>query len=122
VIGYDEVMGLLVDSCSSFNESPQAAMVDHQDGAYLHMAHLMTHLILLLAAGQTETFPAVFGTVELVLANGDSASRRLINVGLITDLTNDNFYQTVDVEPADFLRWYGPLAQRHREVQALRRR
>lgn len=119
MIPYHEVMTLLVAYCPSFAWSRHAEGVDSVDGACVHVMHFAGHLIWLLEEDTTQNFWAVFATVELVLAEGDPGACRLINDGLLKDLTDADSYRDLGAGPAGFLAWYGPLARAHPRVKSL---
>jgi hypothetical protein len=54
---------------------------DENDGEFLRGGQLVRHLIMLLEDADIESFTAVFGIVEWVLAEGDAEAKSLINEG-----------------------------------------
>lgn len=118
IIGYLEVLPLLVAACPSYGDSPHGVHADDDDGEYLGVGHLVGHLIRLLGSGDTACFSGVFGVVEWVLEEGDDEARKLIVDGFYDDLTSPAFYEGADVSPGDFEPWFGPQS---RKVPAVRR-
>lgn len=120
MITYDEVYPLMVAACPSYAGSKPAVWADENDGEFLRIGQLVRHLIVLLEDADFESFTAVFGVVEWVLAEGDAEAKSLINNGFLDDLTSPEMYAHSTCRPADFLPWLGPEAGQHPSVQRLR--
>ena len=119
MIRYDEVFPLLLGACPSYAGSPEAASFDHWDGHYVHMRFFVAHLVHLLAVGDTEHFPDVFGVAERVLTEGDDETRSLMTAGFLRDLTSLDLYGETSPAPSDLVPWLGPEERRDPDVRLL---
>lgn len=119
MITYLEVHPLLVAACPSFAGSKPAALAEEGDGEFIRVGQLVRHLIHLLDAEDTESFTAVFGVVDWVLAEGDAEAKSLIDNGFLDDLTNPEMYADATSRFADFVPWLTPRAKRHPAVRRL---
>jgi hypothetical protein len=119
MIDYDEVFPLLVGACPSFEISTHALQADANAGEFLRVGHVVLHLIELLTRGETDSFLAVFGIVERVLAEGSAVARMLIADGFLDDLTNTDLYDTTERIPSDFVSWLGPCARQEPVIRPL---
>jgi hypothetical protein len=119
LITYLEVYPLLAAACSTYPDSKDAALAQQENGEFLRVGQIVSHLIERLACGETGEFPAVFGVVEWVLEEGDSQARSVITDGFFDDLTDMTFYSGAAVQPSDFAPWLGPQARQVPSVQPL---
>jgi hypothetical protein len=118
IIGYLDVLPLLVAACPTWSESHRAVEIDLRDGEYLAMGHFVEHLIDLLDMGKTDAFPAVFGVVEWVLVDGEDEAVSVLVEGFFDDLADPDLYTDTARTPEDFAPWLGPHA---RELAVVRR-
>ena len=119
MIAYDDVVALLVAACPSYEGSPERAAVDDANGEYIRVTGFVRHLIRLLDKGDTDCFANVFGVVEWVLEDDESAAVDLIQAGFFEDLADQGLYANTRVRPLDFSHWFGPRARRDPIIQAI---
>ncbi|MEY2422482.1 MAG: hypothetical protein QOI95_2549 [Acidimicrobiaceae bacterium] len=117
MINYDEVFSLLVAACPSFEHSTDSAQAEEDEGEFLRVGHLAFHLIELLLSDETDSFAAVFGIVDWVLAEGSAESRMLVADGFLHDLTSLDRYGDSGKLPSEFVPWLGPCARRELVIQ-----
>jgi hypothetical protein len=118
VIRYNDVVAFLTAACPTYEGSAERAAVDVADGEYVAVTSLVKHLIRLLDEADTQSFPAVFGVVEWILEDGESAAVDLIHAGFVADLADRSFYEGRHVGRADFVQWFGPRMRRDPNIQA----
>jgi hypothetical protein len=116
-IRYDDVVAFLMAACPSHADSPDCASVE--EGEYVRVLGFVRHLIRLAEEGDTRSFPRVFGVVEWILADGDSAAVDLIRIGFLDDLADASSYEGTHARLADFGLWLGPQARRDRRIQGV---
>ena len=119
MIAYDDVVPLLVAACPSYEGSPERAAVDDANGEYIRVTGFVRHLIRLLDESGCDCFANVFGVVEWVLADDESAAVDLIQAGFFEDLADNRLYEKTRVRPLDFSPWLGPRARRDPIIQAI---
>jgi hypothetical protein len=113
VIAYDQVTPLISEACPAYLASDEATAVDAEDGAYTHVVQVVIYVLRRLGEGDPAPLDAVMAAAETVLADGDEDARTLIELGLIEDLTNRNFWPE-GLEPSGLLHHLGPRALRTR--------
>jgi hypothetical protein len=118
-VHYDEVVAFPIAACPSYEGSAEQAAIDDADGEYIRVAGLARHLIRLLAEGDTESFPRVFGVVEWILEDGEPPAVDLIQSGFFEDLTDPTLYEGHRVRPIGFGEWLGPRARRDPKIRAM---
>ncbi len=116
MIARDDMMGLLLASCPSFDPAWRKFLDDWQDEAvdlplYVALGDLARHLIGLVERGEIGELPAVFQVVEQWHLEGDEYVRTAATVGLLEDLQNYNLHTEV-TEPAQFRAMLGPESSR----------
>jgi hypothetical protein len=119
VLGYDDVVDLLIAACPSYEGSPERRVVDDADGEYIRIAGFVAHLVRLLDEQDTRSFSGVFGVVEWILEDADAPAVRLIQAGFLRDLADSIPYEGRRVRPVDFGRWLGPRARRDPSIRAI---
>jgi hypothetical protein len=107
---------LLIAACPSFEDSPEAQTYERGLGEFILMASFVSHLIRLVEAGQTNSFPQVFQVAERILLGGDGEARSLITDGFLRDLGSAEMYEGSSVRPADFLAWLWPESRREMDT------
>ena len=116
MIAKDEMMGLLLASCPSFDPAWRNFLDDWQDDPvdlplYVALGDLARHLIGLVERGEIAELPAVFQVVERWHLEGDEYVRTAATVGLLEDLQNYNLH-TEATDPAQFRAMLGPESSR----------
>ncbi len=113
VIEKSEVAPLMLAACPSFriiwDSDSRDFNVDAGTGerlGYLDAADITRHLVGLLAARQTTSFPAVFDVIERLHREGDEYVRELATVGYLEGL---QFASSHDprVQESDFVAFLG---------------
>ncbi|MDY3554403.1 hypothetical protein R5W24_003525 [Gemmata sp. JC717] len=107
-----DMMGVLLDACPSFRPTWEAWLAEWAEPAddrplYLALAEFARHLIGMLERGEAADFPAVFGAVERLQAEGEHYVREAAIVGLLEDLQNLNLHAG-GTEPEQFRPFLGP--------------
>jgi hypothetical protein len=75
---------------------------------YLALSKLARHLIGMLAAGETQSFPAIFAVVERWHMEGDPYVKNAATVGLLEDIQNSGLHETT--MPEQFRPWLGAVS------------
>jgi hypothetical protein len=119
MLRYDDVVAFLIAACPSYERSPERAAVDDDNGEYIRVTGFVRHLIRLLGEEDTQSFSRVFAVVEWILDDAEPPAVDLMRSGFLADLADSSFYEGKRVGPADFGRWFGPLARRDPNVQAI---
>ncbi len=107
----DDMMGVLLDACPSFQPSWEAWLAEWAESAddpplYLALAEFARHLIGMLERSVTVSFPAIFAAVERLQLDGEHFVREAAIVGLLEDLQNLNLHTAT--EPEQFRPFLGP--------------
>jgi hypothetical protein len=111
IVGYPDVVPLLLAACPSFRGSSESTRADPADGEYLFVAHLAAHVVRQLERGSTGCFQAVGDMVEWILTDGDADARMLVVEGLLQPLLDQASYRGTRHTPVDLYGWLGPRAR-----------
>jgi hypothetical protein len=111
MIKKDEMMGLLLGTCPSFQATWEAFLHEWRDSSedlphYLALADFARHLIGMLERGQTETFQQIFEAVERLQLEGEHYVQEAAVVGLLEDLQNLHLHTRT--RPDQFREFLGP--------------
>src|SRR5579872_6290203 len=104
----NEVIGLMVAALPEYLGSEHAGRAEEDDGAFIHMATVVSYVLERLGLGDAQPLDAIAAVAEQVLRDGDAGARNLIEVGFIEDLTNRNLWPD-GIGPADIRQHLGPL-------------
>lgn len=114
MIEREQMMAPMLEACPSFQPTWQEFIEHWQDEPelpiYLALGDLARHLASMLAAGQTDSFPAIFRVVERWHTEGDHYVREAASIGLLEDLQNANMHTTT--EPEQFRKFLLPESER----------
>lgn len=111
MISKNQMMDVLLDACPSFRPAWETFLEDWKGEAdalplYLALGDFARHLIAMLAASETATFPAIFEAVERLIIKGDHYVAEAAVIGLLESLQNLNLHSTTG--PAQFECFLGP--------------
>jgi hypothetical protein len=103
MIAKDDMMGVLLDACPSFQPTWEAWLAEWAESAddlphYLALAEFARHLIGMLERSETVRFPAIFRAVERLQLEGEHYVQEAAIVGLLEDLQNLNLHTTTQPE------------------------
>ena len=106
--------------CPSFRPIYQEFLTDWEDDEeternglpyYLALGDLAHHLVELLKAKNTQTFPEVFELVELWHIDGDDYVKEAASIGLLEGIQNIALSDK-HIVPSDFIQWLGPVSRK----------
>ena len=105
-----EAFTLLLEACPDAHEAWKEYKLDYegeyQDLSYLGMAVFARHVVELMDAGKTESFPVVFQLIERLIVEGDEEVRGLAIVGLLEGIENNASWR--DSGYGVFTKWLKP--------------
>jgi hypothetical protein len=105
-----EAFTLLLGACPDAHEAWEEHKLDyegeHEDLPYLGMAIFARHIVELMDAGKTESFPVVFQLIERLTVEGDEELRGLAIVGLLEGIQNNASWR--DSGYGVFTKWLQP--------------
>jgi hypothetical protein len=115
LITKDEMMVPLLEACPSFQSTWDKFVDKWKDDPvglplYLALGDLASHLIEMLARGDTAGFPQIFAVVEDWHTGGDAYVKEAAVVGLLEDLQNTNLHRTTN--PEQLRSFLGPKSLR----------
>ncbi len=111
MIGKDDMMGVLLESCPSFLPQWRAFQIEWEDPnerpLYLALAEFSRHLIGRLEQGDTDHLNRAFSAIERLHVEGDDYVKEAATVGLLESLQNSHLHQN-GTDPEQFRSYLGP--------------
>jgi hypothetical protein len=118
MIDRTEVAPLMLEACPTFvriwEDESREFNIDEESGerlCYLDAIDITCHLVDLMAAGRTESFPAVFEVIERMHCQGDDWVRELATIGYLEGLQFVSSHRP-QLDESDFVPYLGPESLR----------
>ena len=115
MVGKDEMMGVLLEACPSFEADWQLFLDEWKEQTddlplYLALAAFARHLVGMLERGEPTSFPVIFAAVERLHLEGDDYVKEATTVGLLEDMQNGNLHTST--KPEQFRQFLGPVSEK----------
>jgi hypothetical protein len=97
----NEVMGLLIKGCTSYQARWDKYVLDNYETGeehllYIDLADFASHIVNLYQQNQIAEFPVIFDVIELLHTDGDDIVREAATIGLLEDIQNKLISNRID--------------------------
>ncbi|MGC4064827.1 MAG: hypothetical protein QM784_09315 [Polyangiaceae bacterium] len=114
MIDKEGMMSLMVDACPSFQNVWEQFLQEWRDEpelpVYIALGQLASHLVTMLATGDTSRFAEIFAVVERWHLEGNAYVREAATVGVLEGLQNENLHSGTN--PAQFEQFLLPESRK----------